>query len=157
MQSISWTGLQRRLADRYDRIPALKAVVDAIVRSETDIEAVILFGSLASGECVRSSDADVIFLYALEDVDFIESSIRLRSLDPDGIMEPFTYTTGSFQRMIQDVNQVAWDAMSGGLVLYSRDETVERLETLMEEVRSAKGVAPGDNGYVIQGIRGNGA
>lgn len=147
MQRISWDGLEERLKGRYFKLHEVKEFVDAVI-SRKDALMIILFGSLAEGKPVRSSDADMIIILD-HNVDFLPASIEFRKMDTNGIIEAFPYSMESFQRMILDVNQIAWDAVEKGLILYDSGNIQSDIEDLVEDVRGAKGVTPVENGYKL--------
>ena len=149
MQRISWSGLKRRLKGRYRGLDRIKRALDHTIE-ELKPSMVILFGSLATGECVQSSDADMVFIFE-EDVEFIEMSNSIRSLDPYGLIEPFPYSLEQFKRMLLDVNQMAVDAVAYGVVLYDSAGLADDIDRWMDDVRSSKSIEEGSNGYTVDG------
>ncbi|SHF20897.1 Nucleotidyltransferase domain-containing protein [Desulfofundulus australicus DSM 11792] len=119
MQEVSWDLLRRKL-DRYPLVNDLKLVIEAIIKNFSPV-AVILFGSLARGDFLPDSDADLVVLLSRDRVPLMETLLELKRCDSTGMVEIFPYGWRQFIFMLEDLNVLALDAMSEGVALYIGD------------------------------------
>lgn len=121
-------------ADRHsDRFIEMVEARRALARQEAESivagyrpERVILFGSLARGDVSDVSDADLLI---------IKPSVQGRLLDRIGEVlqfcsgrihvEPLVYSEEELDRMVADGNPLITQALTEGLVLYDRQQSVE--------------------------------
>lgn len=84
---------------------------------DSEIERVLLFGSLARGDGVPGSDADLLVILSSCDVAFME---RIPRYLPTGLpagVDVFPYTEDEVDRMLADGNQLVRQALKEGVTL----------------------------------------
>lgn len=82
-----------------------------------EIEQVILFGSLARGEAVPGSDADLLVILSSSEQPFLE---RIPRYLPDGLpvgVDVFPYTRQELTHMLADGNHLITQAVEEGILL----------------------------------------
>lgn len=106
-----------------DREAARRAVARAVrrlARRRPEIERVLLFGSLARGDAVPGSDADLLLVLDGSDLSFFQ---RMPRYLPDfcGIgMDVFPYTAAELERMKAGGNAFIRAALAEGRVVFRR-------------------------------------
>lgn len=120
MPGAFWNSLNGKLAS-YPLHSELGRTVDQIVRGFSPV-AVILFGSLARGDYLSDSDADLLVLLPRRRVDFLDTLRQMKSIDATGMVDIFPYGWRQFISMLEDYNILALDAMAEGYPLYVGDE-----------------------------------
>lgn len=63
-----------------------------------------------------------------EKIEFIKTNLKLRSLDHDGIIEPFCYAIEDFKRMLKRNNPLARQLLNG-IALYELNSGLKELES----------------------------
>ncbi len=82
-----------------------------------EIEQVLLFGSLARGDAVPGSDADLLLILSSAELPFLE---RIPRYLPEGLplgVDLFPYTQEEIDRMLAEGNQFIRQAMKEGTPL----------------------------------------
>jgi predicted nucleotidyltransferase len=103
--------------DSKQVIEELEAAVSEMKAQHPEIEQVLLFGSLARGDAVPGSDADLLVVLASADVPFLE---RIPSYTPVGLsvgIDVFPYTREEIDRMLAEGRPFIQQILSEGLVL----------------------------------------
>jgi predicted nucleotidyltransferase len=67
----------------------------------------VLFGSLAIGDFLNDSDADIVVIFGDERMDFLETISELKKLDDTGYIDFFPYGWKQFSDMLKDFNLLA--------------------------------------------------
>jgi predicted nucleotidyltransferase len=115
--------------DREAILNRLRTWAQALA-AEGNIAAVILFGSLARGDCTAQSDADVVVLLYQDDRPFHE---RLLNGSPDDIglgVDVFPYTLAEARRSVAEGWGVMRPALADGVVLFERDRVLDGLRSV---------------------------
>lgn len=106
--------------DREAARCAVARAVRRLARRRPEIQGVLLFGSLARGDAVPGSDADLLVVLDGSDLSFFE---RMPRYLPDfcGIgMDVFPYTAAELERMQGDGNAFIRAALGEGRVVFRR-------------------------------------
>jgi predicted nucleotidyltransferase len=99
---------------------ALDDYVRRLVTDHPEVEAVILFGSLASGTPVPGSDVDLVVILTDSDRRFID---RIPAFLPAHFPVPldvFPYTRAEVERMTREGNPFVRRALRDGMTLFER-------------------------------------
>jgi predicted nucleotidyltransferase len=121
-----WTIDRKAVLDRLENWAQALAV-------DGNVAAVILFGSLARGDCTAQSDADVVVLLYDDTRPFRE---RLVSPAPDDIelgVDVFPYTLAEAQRSAAEGWGVMRPALAEGRVLFARGSVLDELRRTIPE------------------------
>ncbi len=87
----------------------------------------VLFGSLARGEAVPGSDADLLFILEGCDIPWMERLVRYAISPVAGVaVEVFPYTRAEVERMKAEGNWFIRQALREGVVLFHRTLSPER-------------------------------
>jgi len=111
--SVYWLNLDQVRRD-------LKKAVERLAHEHTEIEEVWLFGSLARGDAVPGSDADLLVLLRDSRSSFLD---RMVQYQPDfcGVgVDVFAYTRAEVARMQAEGNTFVRGAQSEGILLFQR-------------------------------------
>jgi len=95
----------------------LEAVARRMKARHPEIERVLLFGSLARGEAVPGSDADLLVILSSADRPFME---RIPKYLPAGLplgVDVFPYTRDEIERMVAENNHFMRRAIKEGIAL----------------------------------------
>ncbi|MEM1655772.1 MAG: nucleotidyltransferase domain-containing protein [Nitrososphaerota archaeon] len=103
---------------------------------ELDLKLVILFGSLARGDWMESSDIDLLIVSDDLSDDPAENFIRLKR----GRVEPHGYSTRRFLEELEKPNLLILDALEYGERLVVDDEFMRVVESKREEVKRRYGL-----------------
>lgn len=106
------------------------------LRRELDLKLVILFGSLARGDWMESSDIDLLIVSDDLSDDPAENFIRLKR----GRVEPHGYSTRRFLEELEKPNLLILDALEYGERLVVDDEFMRVVESKREEVKRRYGL-----------------
>jgi predicted nucleotidyltransferase len=117
MDKPSSTSVEIYWLDSQAVIEKLKIVAGQIKMNHPEIDAVLLFGSLARGEAVPGSDADLLVILSSSDLPFMD---RIPFYFPTGLpvgVDLFPYTRDEVDRMVAAGNHFIKQAVKEGLVL----------------------------------------
>ncbi|MBI2832159.1 MAG: nucleotidyltransferase domain-containing protein [Chloroflexi bacterium] len=109
--------------DRQRVIAGVKRAVARLTQAHREIKKVVLFGSLARGDVVPGSDADLLIVLSESAHPFLE---RISLYTPAKVplsVDVFPYTEKELARMVADGNHFIKTALSEGLTLFVRKET----------------------------------
>lgn len=109
--------------DRDKILNTLRKAIRELVASHPEIEAVLLFGSLARGDTVPGSDADLLVILRDSELPFRE---RIPRYIPDycGIdVDVFPYTKEEISEMLKEGHHFIKRALSEGLELFRRESS----------------------------------
>lgn len=98
----------------------LRQAVERLAQSHPEIEEVWLFGSLARGDAVPGSDADLLVVLSGSQEAFLDRSVRYQ---PDfcGIgVDVLAYTRDEVTQMEAEGNRLLRQAMAEGVCLFRR-------------------------------------
>ena len=121
-----WTIDRKAVLDRLGNWAQALAV-------DSNVAAVLLFGSFARGDCTAQSDADVVVLLYDDTRPFRE---RLVSPAPDDIelgVDIFPYTLAEAQRSVAEGWGVMRPALAEGRVLFARGSVLDELRRAIPE------------------------
>jgi hypothetical protein len=121
-----------RLRERYPHVDELEQFVECVYGLQP--LAVILFGSLATGEFTQHSDADVAVIFA-SPVDWM-SIYRCSS----GRIQPLAYTAEQFVQMINQANGLALEICHNGWILAGQPAYLRQLKETFAEARRRYGL-----------------
>jgi hypothetical protein len=130
------------LRERYPHVDELEQFVECVSRLEP--LAVILFGSLATGEFTQHSDADVAVIFPTP-VDWM-SVYRCSS----GRIQPLVYTAEQFVQMINKANGLALEICHNGWVLAGQPDYHRQLKESFVEAQQRYGLDKTKTGWVLQ-------
>jgi len=112
----------------------LKEAALILAREHPEIEQIWLFGSLARGEAVPGSDADILILLSDSRLPFLDRSTHYQPDSYELGVDVLAYTRSEFERMRAEGNRFIDRAMAEGICLYDRMEEGEingKIESLM--------------------------
>ena len=107
--------------DRGAVLEQVKRWADELLRRVAEVEAVVLFGSMARGDATAHSDVDLLIVLRQSDLPFHE---RDRSIPYPPVPVPvelFPYTVAEVETMLREGWGMAGPAARDGLVLAERD------------------------------------
>ncbi len=123
MQRPSWNLLKEQWADRFFS----ESLSEFISRLHEDrgkeTLAVVVFSPDDDEIPPDSPPVSLLVLYR-EDVDFLRDNIFLRSRDPSGIFNFFSYGINAFGRMVSGENPIALSAVRSGVVIFEREDAL---------------------------------
>ena len=103
--------------DRDKAVEAVRTAMQAVKQRCPEIDRVILFGSLARGNAVPGSDADVLVVLHHTDSPYHERFVRYM---PHGVamdVDVFAYTHSELEEMRRSGNRFAARALQDGIDL----------------------------------------
>jgi predicted nucleotidyltransferase len=106
------------------------------LRRELSLKLVILFGSLARGDWMESSDIDLLIVSDDLSDDPMENFIRLKR----GCIEPHGFSTKRFLDELERPNLLILDALEYGRKLIADEEFMKLVEKKFEEVKRKYGL-----------------
>ena len=146
MLKISLSSLKEKLND-YPFVDQLMDVIEKI--KKYDPVGIVLFGSLAAGDFLNDSDADIVVIFGDERMDFLETISELKKLDDTGYIDFFPYGWKQFSDMLRDFNLLALDAFARGYTIHIGDETIwKRILNVGDGVM--RDVEPIENGWKVK-------
>ena len=111
--------------DREGVQQAVAEYVHVLGARHTELEEVVLFGSMASGIPVPGSDVDLLLILTSSDRPFRERiPLFLPGKFPVGV-DVFPYTRAEVERMRQDGNSLISRALREGLTIFRRSAGAE--------------------------------
>jgi len=117
MQRPSSTSVKIHWLDSERTIDKLRVAARQIKAQHPEVERVLLFGSLARGQAVPGSDADLLIVLSAADESFIERIPRyLPARAPIGV-DVFPYTQQEIDRMLVEGNPFIRRALDEGVPL----------------------------------------
>jgi Polymerase beta, Nucleotidyltransferase len=130
------------LRERYPHVGELEQFVECVSRLQP--LAVILFGSLTTGEFTQHSDADVAVIFATP-VDWM-NVYRCSS----GRIQPLVYDAEQFVQMINNANGLALEICYDGWILAGQPAYLSQLKKTFSEVQHRYGLEKTKTGWVLQ-------
>lgn len=103
--------------DREAALKTVRAAVRELARRHPEIKRVLLFGSLAKGNAVPGSDADLLIVLAGSDQPFLERLAVYRPLAGSLGVDVFPYTEAELERMLAENNWLVREALAEGIEL----------------------------------------
>ena len=103
--------------DRPGILRRLRAAAETLHQSHPEIERIILFGSLARGDAVPGSDADLLLVLRNSDRAFRERAGEYRIADIGVGVDIFAYTHRELAEMLDGGNAFVAQAMREGILL----------------------------------------
>lgn len=98
----------------------VREAVQQLASRRSEIEQVLLFGSLARGDAGPGSDVDLLVLLQESSVPFLDRAVLYR-LSGVGIgVDIFAYTREEFEEMMREGNSFLKQALREGILLYER-------------------------------------
>lgn len=85
-----------------------------------EIEQVLLFGSLARGDAVPGSDADLMLILRESSLPFLERSVRYRPVGVGLGVDVFAYTRAELEAMLSNGNTFVARALQESISLFER-------------------------------------
>lgn len=123
MQKQSFGSVQVIWLDRNQVRAEVEAAAQDLARRKPEVTKVILFGSLARGDTVPGSDADVLVLLKSSRSRFLNRIPRYRLEGVSVGVDVFPYTEAEIKRMVGDGNPFVRQALKEGVVVYERDKS----------------------------------
>lgn len=117
MPKPSSTSVRIHWLDSQRIVEELKIVARQMRVRHPEVEQVLLFGSLARGEAVPGSDADLLVILSSAALPFLE---RIPRYLPTGLplgVDVFPYTQGEIDRMLAEGNHFIRQAVEEGIPL----------------------------------------
>ena len=109
--------------DRSKAVERLRKVAEELATSHPEIERVILFGSLARGEAVPGSDADLLLILRQSDLSFVERGAYYHPGDIGIGVDVFAYTCSEVDAMQAPGNALLRQALREGMTLVGGEKT----------------------------------
>lgn len=106
------------------------------LKQELDLKLVILFGSLARGDWMESSDIDLLIVSDELSDDPAENFVRLKR----GCVEPHGFSTKKFLEELERPNLLILDALEYGKRLIADEDFIKLVERKFEEVKRRYGL-----------------
>lgn len=109
--------------DRKKVLSQVRQEVDLLARRHPEVQRVVLFGSLARGDAVPGSDADLLVVLSDSNLPFLE---RIPQYTPENVgvgVDAFPYTEAELGRMLADGNPFIRQALKEGVCLFQRENS----------------------------------
>jgi UTP:GlnB (protein PII) uridylyltransferase len=106
--------------NRPEILNRLQSAVKELTRRHPEIEQVVLFGSLARGEAVPGSDADLLLVLRESREPFLERSARYRPAEVGIGLDLIVYTQQELAELQAQGNALVAQALKEGRVLFAR-------------------------------------
>lgn len=103
---------------KHPKIGNLTFFLDQFFR-KFDADFIILFGSSAKGTFNYRSDLDLLIITNSIKGDFFERLSFIQELNPGGI-DYFIYNLEDFEKMIEDFNLIALEALATGVLIHDK-------------------------------------
>ncbi len=107
--------------DRKAVLERLRRAVKELAAAHPEVERVLLFGSLARGDAVPGSDADLLIILTESGLRFLD---RIPQYTPSGCdigVEAFPYTRREIEKMLSENNYLIKRALAEGLEIFGRE------------------------------------
>ena len=105
--------------DRPRLIARLKRAAQALSEQHPEIEQIVLFGSLARGDAVPGSDADLLIVVRHSTEPFLDRAVRYRPADVGVGVDVVAYTREELAALLEEGNAFVRQALRDGMVLVS--------------------------------------
>lgn len=128
-----YKALREREKKRNKALKKAKIYVSKL-RTQIDVNAAILYGSMARGDFNLGSDIDILIISDALPAHPLKRMELLYSIINGGI-EPKGYTISEIQNMLNKNNAMLVDALAHGVVLWD-DGTWERIALRTEKSRN---------------------
>jgi len=112
--------------DRGETLKRIQKAARELSGRHPEIEQVALFGSLARGDAVPGSDADLLVVLRESDLSFLERSAKYR---PAGVgigIDVFAYTQDEVDAMLASGNAFLAQALREGITLVNKADEVRK-------------------------------
>ncbi len=103
--------------NRRQVVERLKTAARELAQQYPEIERIVLFGSLARGEAVPGSDADLLIILRDCDLPFLDRSVRYRPQRVGLGVDVLAYTREELERMEKDGNRLVRQALAEAIDL----------------------------------------
>lgn len=120
MQRRSYGSVSVTWLDRERALRAIKAAARRLGRRRREIKKIVLFGSLARGDAVPGSDADLLVVLSSSDLRYRDRQGIYRPHGFGGPIDVFPYTEDEIASLLSDRNAFLREALDHGIVLFDR-------------------------------------
>lgn len=103
--------------DRPQILARLKQAAQAMRERHPEIEWIALFGSLARGDAVPGSDADLLIVVSHSTESFLDRAVRYRPADVGVSVDVVAYTREELAALLKAGNAFVRQALREGMVL----------------------------------------
>ena len=103
--------------DRPLLLQRLRNAARTLSERHPEIERIVLFGSLARGDAVPGSDADLLIVVSHSNEAFLERTVRYRPADVDVGVDVGAYTREELAALLKAGNSFVRQALREGVVL----------------------------------------
>ena len=103
--------------DRPGLMERLRNAARMLSERHPEIERIVLFGSLARGDAVPGSDADLLIVVSHSDEAFLERTMRYRPTGVDVGVDVVAYTREELAALLKGGNSFVKQALQEGVVL----------------------------------------
>ena len=103
--------------DRPHLIERLKSAAQALIEQHPEIEQIVLFGSLARGDAVPGSDADLLIVVSHSAEPFLGRAVRYRPAGVGVGVDVVAYTREELAALLAAGNAFVRQALRDGMVL----------------------------------------
>lgn len=115
MPTASSASVQVFWLNREETLQRLRKAVMELTARYPEIERAILFGSLARGDAVPGSDADLLLILRESELPFPERSIRYWPADVGVGVDVFAYTREELEALLEADNSFVAQALREGI------------------------------------------
>lgn len=105
--------------DRPHLIERLKSAAQTLIEQHPEIEQIVLFGSLARGDAVPGSDADLLIVVSHSTEPFLDRAVRYRPAGVGVGVDVVAYTREELAALLAAGNAFVRQALRDGMVLAS--------------------------------------
>ncbi len=107
--------------DRPHLIERLKSAAQALSEQHPEIERIVLFGSLARGDAVPGSDADLLIVVSHSAEPFLDRAVRYRPAKVGVGVDVVAYTREELAALLEANNAFVRQALRDGFALYESE------------------------------------
>lgn len=107
--------------NRPETLKRLQKAVTNLTDRHPEIEQVVLFGSLARGDAVPGSDADLLVILRESELPFLERCVHYRPAGVGVGVDVFAYTETELGTMLAEGNTFVTQALREGITIFGEE------------------------------------
>lgn len=130
MQRPSWSSLKEKWGNLFF-FDGLSLFISRLYEEKGKaIAGVVLFDPLGKSLPPKAPPVYITVIYK-NSVDLLKENLRLRTLDPEGIIEPICYGIDTVKEMFKRGNPIIYQMILNGIVVYELNAALEEIDTLL--------------------------
>jgi len=138
------------LAKRHPKRNNLEVFLESLIR-EHSVVAIVLFGSVATGEYDIHSDFDLVIVSDDMGSNWMERNQAAQRISP-GLINSFVLTTAEFNELFEQMHLLILDAIDQGKVILDTNGIIERARSRLNKWKEKGYLRRETNGWTIEGL-----